>query len=100
MRAQFAALEGLGAGSLLLGLWERVSALILQVSLSLIMWAAVRRGGKWLWLVLAAFLLHFFADGITVVLSKSASTLVVEVVVFALAVAVGAIAFMLWKGRK
>ena len=93
VQAQFAQLEALGAGSVLLGLWERISALILQVSLSILVWTAVRRGGKWLWLFPAAFLLHFLVDASTVVLAKSASMVAVEIIVFALAIAVGAIAW-------
>ena len=93
VQAQFAQLEALGAGSVLLGLWERISALMLQVSLSIIVWTAVRRGGKWLWLFPAAFFLHFLVDAVTVVLAKSAGMVTVEIIVFALAIAVGAIAW-------
>lgn len=100
VQAQFAALESLGAGSILLGLWERASALILQLGLSLIVWTAVRRGGKWLWLLAAAYLLHFLADATVVVLAKSVSMLAVEAVVFALAVAVGAIGWKLATSAK
>ena len=93
VQAQFAQLEALGAGSVLLGLWERVSAHLLQVSLSIMVWTAVRRGGKWLWLFPAAFFLHFLVDAVTVVLAKSAGMVAVEAIVFAMAVAVGAIAW-------
>jgi uncharacterized membrane protein YhfC len=97
MQAQFSQLEAAGAGSYLLGLWERVSALILQLGLSIIVWTAVRRGGKWLWLFPAAILLHFLVDACTVVLAKSVSMLAVETIVFCLALAVGAIGWMLAK---
>ena len=93
VQAQFTQLEALGAGSVLLGLWERISALMLQVSLSIIVWTAVRRGGKWLWLFPTAFFLHFLVDAVTVVLAKSAGMVAVEIIVFALAIAVGAIAW-------
>ena len=66
---------------------------MLQVSLSIIVWTAVRRGGKWLWLFPAAFFLHFLVDAVTVVLAKSAGMVTVEIIVFALAIAVGAIAW-------
>ena len=95
VEAQFAALETASAGSYLLGLWERFSALILQIGLSIIVWTAVRKGGKWLWLFPAAILLHFLVDGVTVVLSQSVSTLTLEIIVFCFAVAVGAIGFLL-----
>ena len=100
VQAQFASLETMTAGSVLLGLWERISALILQLGLSLIMWTAVRRGGKWLWLIPCAYLLHFLVDGVVVVLAKSASMVAVELVVFSLAIAVGVIGWKLGRSLE
>ena len=97
VQAQFAALEGLGAGTVAVGLWERLSALVLQLGLSMLVWAAVRRGGKWLWLFPAAILLHALVDGLAVILSKSVSMVAVEVVICALAIALGAMGWMLGK---
>lgn len=93
--AQFAQLQSAGAGSYLLGLWERVSALILQLGLSVMVWTAVRKGGKWLWLFPAAILLHFVVDGSAVILSKSVSMWAVETLIFCMALAVGAIGCLL-----
>lgn len=93
--AQFAQLQGLNAGTLLLGFWERISALILQLGFSVIVWTAVRKGGKWCWLFPLAILLHALVDGVAVVLSKSVSATAVEVIVCSMAVAVGAVAYML-----
>ena len=100
MEMQFASLETATAGSFLLGLWERISALILHVGLSIIVWTAVRKGGKWLWLFPAAIMLHFLVDGMAVVLSKSVSDLAFEALTFCFAIAVGAIGFMLAKTLK
>ena len=97
VQAQFAALQGLSAGSIAIGFWERISALILQLGLSMLVWTAVRRGGKWLWLFPAAILLHAFVDGAAVVLSKSVGMMAVEAVICALAIAVGAMGWMLGK---
>ena len=97
VEAQFNQLETASAGAYLLGLWERVSALILQLGLSVLVWTAVRKGGKWLWLFPAAILLHFLVDGAAVILAKSVSTAVVEIIIFCCATAVGAIGFMLAK---
>ena len=83
------------AGSYLFGLWERFSALILHVSLSILVWAAVRKGGKWLWLFPAAILLHALVDGVTVILSKSAGTATVELILTAMAVAVAGLAWLI-----
>lgn len=95
--AQFASLEALRAGDMLYGIWERFSALIIQIGLSLILWTAVRRGGKWLWLIPCAFLLHFLVDALVVVLAKSVSMLAVEAIVCALAIAIGAIGWKLGR---
>ena len=94
---QFAQLETLGIGTLLTGLWERFSAIVLQIGLSVIVWTAVRRGGRWLWLFPAAILLHALVDAIAVLLMKSAGMVVTEIVVCAVAVAVAAIGWMLAK---
>ena len=92
VQAQLAQLQSSTAGSFLIGLWERASALILQIGLSVMVWTAVRKGGKWLWLFPAAILLHFLVDGCAVILAKNASMVTVEIIISAMAVAVGAIA--------
>lgn len=97
VEAQFAQLQGLNSGELLLGLWERISALILQLGLSAIVWTAIRKGGKWLWLFLAAILLHALVDVCAVVLSKSVSVTVVELIICSMAIAVAAAGYMLAK---
>lgn len=100
VQAQLAGIESITAGSVLVGLWERISALILQLGLSLIMWTAVRRGGKWLWLIACAFLLHFLVDGVIVVLAKSVSMVAVELVCFSIAIAVGAVGWKLGRSLE
>lgn len=97
VQAQLEGLQTLTVTTLLFGLWERVSAIILQVGLSIIVWTAVRKGGKWLWLFPAAILLHALVDALAVIISKSVGMLATEIVVFALAIAVGAIGWMLAK---
>ena len=94
MTATFEQLKTTGAGTYLLGLWERFSAITLQVALSILVWAAARKGGKWTWLFPAAILLHALVDGLAVILSKSAGLITVELVVMAVAIAVAAIAWM------
>ncbi|MBQ3711359.1 MAG: YhfC family intramembrane metalloprotease [Bacteroidales bacterium] len=97
VQAQLEGLQTLTVGTLLFGLWERVSAIILQIGLSIIVWTAVRKGGKWLWLFPAAILLHALVDALAVIISKSVGMLATEIVVFALAIAVGSIGWMLAK---
>ena len=100
VQAQFDALQSLTAGTLLMGLWERFSALILHLSFSILVWVAVSKGGRWLWLFPAAILLHAVVDAGVVMLSKSAGTFQLELIVTAEAIAVAAIAFMVAKKSR
>ena len=94
VQAQFEQLQSSSAGMYLFGLWERFSAIILQLGLSVLVWAAVRKGGKWLWLFPAAIVLHALVDGCAVIVSKTAGILPTEIIVFCLALAVGAMAWL------
>lgn len=100
MQAQFNQLETASAGSYLIGIWERVSAIILQLSLSVLVWAAVRKGGKYLWLFPAAIFIHFLVDAGAVVLSKSTTMVATEIIITAEALATAAIAYMIGKQLK
>lgn len=97
MQGTFAQFETSTPGTFLTGVWERTSAIILQVGLSVFVWTAVRKGGKWLWLFPAAILIHFLVDASAVLLMDSVSMAVLETIVCAMAVAVGASAVMLAK---
>ena len=94
LTATFEQLKTTGAGIYLLGLWERFSAMTLHVGLSVLVWAAVRKGGKWLWLFPAAILLHALVDGLAVILSKSAGMVTVELIIMATAIAVAALGWL------
>ncbi len=100
LQAQLDQLQALGAGTLLIGLWERFSALILQVGISLIVWVAVRKGGNYLWLFPAAVALHAIVDAGAVLLQKSAGMVPLELIVTAEAIAVAAIGYMAVKKLK
>ena len=92
--AQLDQIKNASAGTYLVGLWERFSALILQISLSILVWAAARKGGKWLWLFPAAILLHALVDGVAVILAKSAGMVAVELIILAMAIAVAGLAWL------
>ena len=94
LTAQFDQLKTTSAGTYLYGLWERLSALALHLGLSILVWTAVRKGGKWLWLFPAAILLHALVDGLAVILSKSAGYCAIETIVMAMAVAVAGLAWL------
>lgn len=97
LQAQLDQLQTLGAGTLLIGLWERFSALILHLGLSMLVWVAVRKGGKWLWLFPAAIVLHAIVDAGTVLLQKSTGLVPLELIVMAEALAVAAISYNVAK---
>ena len=97
VQAQLETLQTTTAGAWLLGAWERISALILHLGLSLMVWVAVRKGGKWLWLFPAAIALHALVDAGAVALHKSAGLVPLELIVTAEAVAIGAIGYMVAK---
>lgn len=97
LEAQVAQLETTAPATFLLGLWERVSAMILHLSLSVLVWAAVRKAGKWVWMFPAAILLHALADFSAVMISKSAGIVPTEIIIFAEAIAIAAIAWMVSK---
>ena len=94
LQAQLNQLQTVGAGALLIGLWERISALVLHLGLSMLVWVAVRKGGKWLWLFPAAVALHAIVDAGVVMLQKSVGMVPLELIVSAEAVAVAAIGYM------
>ena len=97
LQAQLDQLQTIGAGTLLIGLWERFSALVLHLGLSMLVWEAVRKGGKWLWLFPAAIALHAIVDAGAVLLQKSAGMVPLELIVTSEAIAVAAIGYMLSK---
>lgn len=94
LQAQLNQLQKVGAGTLLIGLWERISALVLHLGLSMLVWVAVRKGGKWLWLFPAAVALHAIVDAGVGMLQKSVGMVPLELIVSAEAVAVAAIGYM------
>ena len=97
LQTQLDQLQALGTGTLLIGLWERISALVLHLGLSMLVWVAVRKSGKWLWLFPAAIVLHALVDAGAVLLQKSAGMVLLELIVSAEAVAVAAIGYMVAK---
>ena len=80
----------------LIGLWERLSALVLQISLSVLVLASVRVKGRW-WLFPVAIFLHALVDGVTVMVASDAGMVTVEVIIMCMAVAIAGLAYMIAK---
>jgi len=97
LQTQLDQLQMLDAGILLIGLWERFSALLLQVGLSLMVWVAVRKGGRWLGLFPAAIALHALVDAGAIILQKSVGMVPLELIITAEAIAVAAAGYLLAK---
>ena len=84
----------------LLGGVERIFAVVLQISLSVLVWFAVKNR-KRLWLYPAAILLHFAVDCVTAALSGfGVSTVLIEVVVAVMAIAVALFAKRIWYQNR
>ena len=71
---------------------ERISAIVLQICLSYLIYRAVKQGKKLFYLL--AFLIHFLVDAVTVILANMASVVVLEIVLL-IAVAL----FAVWVRR-
>lgn len=100
-QAQLDAVANTPASDYLYGLWERITAIILQLSLSVLVWTAVRKGRKWLWLLPAAILIHALVDGVVVYIQKSVSMFSLELICFCEALVVAFITLLIarkaWK---
>ena len=97
MEAMFDALRSTSPGMYFVSLLERVMAIPLQLSLSVLVWFAAKQKGKW-FLYPLAILLHFLVDAILTVLAHYVSSLwIVYSVLLATIVPVLLLARAVWK---
>ena len=79
---------------------ERIAAVIAQISLSVIVWQAVKGKGKTGWYLLAIFL-HFVLDFVAVILSGIGTpAVVIEVVIWLMTIGFALLAGKVWKAAK
>ncbi len=84
------------SGTFLFGMWERLSAVLGHIGMSVIVWIAVTKLKTWLFPV--AILCHTLFDGIMVVcIYKGMGTVGIEVVISVIAIVIAALAVFLWK---
>lgn len=77
---------------------ERITAILLHISLSVIVWFAVTRRKIYLYPI--AILLHASVDSISMILThKGLSIWLIESIILVMTVAVAAAAFLLWKTK-
>lgn len=100
LQAAFDTLASTSPFLFLLSPIERLAAVIAQLSLSVIVWIAAKEEGKIGWYFLA-ILLHFMLDAATVVLSGyGVSTVLIEIVIWIIAVLYALLARRGWKASK
>lgn len=99
-----AALEQLAAAdpfTFLLGIAERIPALVLHMSLSVFVWFAAKRGGKFYLLAASAAVIHAVVDAAAVVLNAFVSRVILtETVILILALLTACAAAYVWKKMR
>ncbi len=96
VEAIFDTLTGTAPWTYLLGMVERAAAMALHISLSVLVWFAAKKPGKFL-LYPLAILLHALMDGVTVILAAHLPVAAVEGCLVALAILVALVARYVWK---
>ena len=82
---------------MLVGAIERISAVAIHVSLSVLVWFAAKDGKKF-WLFPLAILLHLLVDAVAVILSRlGVNVWIIEGAVYAMAIAFIFLAIAVWK---
>ncbi|MHC1771804.1 MAG: YhfC family intramembrane metalloprotease [Flexilinea sp.] len=98
INATIAALVGAAPTDFLVGAAERFSAVALHISLSVLVWFAVKNGGRHFWLYPLAITLHAFMNTVAVILSSYTSNLwMLEGAIFLISACYVVIATVLWK---
>jgi len=97
LNATFAALAGTPSAAFLMRIVERIAAVVIQISLSVLVWFAVKDGGRF-WLFPLAILLHALVDAFAVILASHVSnTWMILGMVYVLAACYVVIAITVWK---
>ncbi len=96
--ATFAALAGTAPAVFLMSIVERIAAVVLQISFSVLVWFAAKDGGRRFWFYPLALILHAFVDAAAVILSRYISNVwVVLCAVYVIAACSAGIAIGVWK---
>ena len=96
VQAVFTQLAETPSGTFLLGMVERLFAIVLQLGFSVLVWFGVKN--RKFWLCLLAFLCHLLVDGVTAITAGlGLPTLVIEGIICVMAVLVALLARLVWK---
>ncbi len=86
------------SGDFLMAIIERIAAVSIHISLSVLVWFAVKNGGKFFWLYPLAILLHAFVNAFSVILAQYVpSVWIVLVALYLLSASFVVIASKVWK---
>ena len=81
----------------LVGAVERIAAVVIHVSLSVLVWFAAKNGKRF-WLFPLAIFLHLLVDAVAVILSRTGVNVwIIEGAVYVLAIAFALLAVVIWK---
>lgn len=98
LNTAFETLKAINPGIFLLAIVERVAAVALHISLSVIVWFAAKKGGVNLMLLPLAVLLHAFVNAAAVIMSKHTEhTWLVLAAVYVMSGCCAVIAYRIWK---
>jgi uncharacterized membrane protein YhfC len=96
--ASFAALATTPPATFLMATIERIAAVALHMSLSVLVWFAVKLGGKRLWFLILAIFIHAFVNSTAVILSKHLSSVwIILAIIYVLSAFSVALALKTWK---
>ncbi len=95
LQAQIEQLATIPAITFILSLVERISAILLHMSLSVVVWIAAKRSTP---MLLVAIVIHAAVDGATLLLSHSGiNTFKMEAVIMVMALAAAFYAWVIWR---
>lgn len=82
----------------LMGTIERIGAVALHISLSVLVWFAAKKGGRCFWLYPLSILLHCLVNAVAVIMARYvASTWLVLAMIYVMSACCAVIAFKVWK---
>jgi len=98
LEATFAALAQAAPADFLISIAERIAAVAIHISCSVLVWFAAKEGRRRFWLFPLALLLHALVDAVAVVLArKGLNTLIIEGVIYVLAAGLAWVAAVVWR---
>ena len=94
----FELLSSTPSSDFLMSIVERIAAVAIHISLSVLVWFAVKNRGKCFWLYPLAILLHTLVNAVAVILSRYVPSIwIVMVVLYMITAGFAAIAVKVWK---